>query len=115
MLFRSIRWPVVHRTDLADAYLLALERGAPGVDYCVSSEAGVSLRQIADAIALRTGVKVPHEIVPREQALATECEWGEGPLLDQQMSGARITKMLDWHPRSTDVCAFIEHDMKLSR
>lgn len=110
----EIRWPVVHRTDLADAYLLALEHSAPGMDYCVSSEAGVPLSQIADAIARRTGAKTPHEIVPREQVLATESEWGEGPLLDQQMSGARIVTTLGWRPQRTDVCAFIEGDMKLS-
>ena len=109
----AIRWPVVHRADLANAYVLAVEKGVSGMELCVSAEVGVPLSGIADAIARRTGVTAPHAIVPRAQVLA-ESEWGEGPLLDQQMSGARIANTLGWHPRWTDVCGFIEHDMKIS-
>ncbi|MGB0412726.1 MAG: NAD-dependent epimerase/dehydratase family protein, partial [Pikeienuella sp.] len=108
----KIRWPVVHRDDVGEAYRLAAERGVAGEHYNLSAESGLATGKIADAIARRFGATGLHEILPREQALATHGIWAEGPMIDQQMSGTKARISLGWKPEWTNACAFIEDDMK---
>ena len=44
------RWSAAHVSDVAELYVLALERGEPGARYNASVEEGVTARAIAEAI-----------------------------------------------------------------
>ncbi|MCC7046800.1 MAG: NAD-dependent epimerase/dehydratase family protein [Alphaproteobacteria bacterium] len=45
----AVRWPLVHRDDLAALYALALERGGRGESYCGASVDGMAVGTIAAA------------------------------------------------------------------
>jgi nucleoside-diphosphate-sugar epimerase len=47
-----------HVSDVAELYVLALERGKPGARYHASVEEGVPARAIAEAIGKGTGLPV---------------------------------------------------------
>ena len=97
------RWPVVHRRDLAAAYRLVLEGGAPSEAYCVAAEEGVPVGRIADALGRRFGLTVEPEVRERNEVLAEQGAWAAGPMLDQQMSARKIRKDLGWSPAFTNI------------
>lgn len=95
-------WPLVHRSDLAQAYRLALEKAPAGASYCVAAETGVTTRALADAVAARSGSTAPHIVRPVDDVVAHHGDWAAGPALKQRMSGAKISRDLGWAPRFTD-------------
>lgn len=109
----AIRWPVVHRDDVGEAYRLALELGEPGAHYNLSAQDGLPTARIADAVARRCGAALPHDLMSREHALAAHGLWAEGPMIDQQMNSSATMRALGWRPRWTDACAFVGAEMKL--
>jgi nucleoside-diphosphate-sugar epimerase len=102
------RWPVVHRQDLAIAYRLILEGGIPGQSYCVASEPGVRVGDIADILSRRFGLTGNPLVRSTEEVVAEQGAWAVGPTLDQQMCGARIMRDLGWAPSHTDILSEIE-------
>ncbi len=101
------RWPVVHRTDLAAAYRLVLERGAASQSYCVAAERGVRVGGIAHALTQRFGLAEAPLVRPRAEVIAEQGAWAAGPMLDQQMSGQKTMDAFGWTPAYTDVLAEI--------
>lgn len=101
------RWPVVHRRDLAIAYRLVLEGGSPLRSYCVAAEQGVRVGAIAEALTRRFGLTEPPLVRPTEDVVAEQGDWAVGPTLDQQMTGARISRELGWTPAHRDILAEI--------
>lgn len=102
-------WPLVHRTDLASAYRLALETAPAGQSYCVAAEAGVTTGALADAIAARFGSTEPHRIIPVSDAVAQNGDWAAGPALTQRMSGEKIRRDLGWTPSHQDAVSLLCH------
>jgi len=101
----SVRWPLVHRDDLALLYALLLEEGRPGDVYNGAAEEGVPVGRIARTIAARLGA-APEPVI-RDAAAAAD-DFGssaEGYALDQQMSGAKAMRQLGWAPRHLDALA----------
>lgn len=105
----AVRWPLVHREDLAILYALAVERGRPGASYNGATVDGLPVGAIARAFARRYGTRrgVP-EIVPVEDIVAERGEWARGYALDQCMSGGKARRELGWDPRHLDP----EHDIR---
>ncbi|WP_193170698.1 NAD-dependent epimerase/dehydratase family protein [Nisaea nitritireducens] len=103
----DVRWPLVHRMDLASAYRLALEKGIPGESYCVAAEDGVPTGALADAIRKRVGSLAPHTILPVAEAVARHGAWAAGPALPQRMSSRKIKRELGWGPRQNDAVALL--------
>lgn len=97
------RWPVVHRTDLAEAYRLVLERGAPSEAYCVAAEEGVQVGLLAEGLSKRFGLTQPPLVRAAEEVMAEHGDWAAGPTLDQQMSGQKIRNSLQWSPQYPDI------------
>ncbi|MBT4044442.1 MAG: NAD-dependent epimerase/dehydratase family protein [Rhodospirillaceae bacterium] len=101
------RWPVVHGNDLAEAYRLALENGQAGETYNVSTQDGVRVAHIVNALEKRFNVKYPPQIRSANDVMAEHGEWAIGPTLDQQMSGRNIRDALNWQPKVQSILSEI--------
>jgi nucleoside-diphosphate-sugar epimerase len=99
----SVRWPLVHRSDLATLYALALERASTGSSYIGAAVEGFPVGRIARAFARRYGTsRLEPEIISAD-AIVAECgEWARGYALDQQLSGAKARRDLGWKPSHLD-------------
>ncbi len=93
-----VRWPLVHRQDLAELYVLAAEGAVPGASYNGAAVAGLPVGVIARAVAQRLGVN-PAPLLQSVDAVAAELgEWARGYALDQQISGDKARRELRWRP-----------------
>ncbi|PCI05892.1 MAG: hypothetical protein COB78_04775 [Hyphomicrobiales bacterium] len=92
------RWSVVHREDLARAYLLVLEQGQIGQSYCVAAETGVWVSDMVAAVSQRFKLNSEPWIREVSEVVAEHGEWASGPAIDQQMSGSKIMNTLGWAP-----------------
>lgn len=98
----DVRWPLVHREDIAALYALALERGASGASYLGVAISGMRIGRLARAIARRFAVPESPETVSAEEIAAELGSWARGYAIDQQLSGARARRDLGWRPRHLD-------------
>lgn len=103
----NIRWPVVHSADLAEAYLLAAERGRNGDVFNVAAEYGVSVADMADAVSRKFGLTEQLVVRSVEELVASYGAWAVGPTIDQQMGADLIRNTLGWKPEETDILDFI--------
>jgi nucleoside-diphosphate-sugar epimerase len=95
----SQRWPLVHRDDVAEAYLLALEHAKPGSRFPLADDSRLTVREIAESIARVTGATA--KPWPREQVLEALGAYGEALLTSQQVTSAAARRELGWVPRHT--------------
>lgn len=98
----QVRWPLVHRDDLAVLYALALEGARPGSSYLGVTNVGVPVGRIAHAFARRHGVALRLEIVSADAIARERGEWARGRALDQRLSGEKARHELGWEPRHVD-------------
>jgi nucleoside-diphosphate-sugar epimerase len=98
----DVRWPLVHREDIATLYALALERGATGASYIGAAVEGIRIGLIARAIARRFGVLQAPEIISPDEIAAEVGAWARGYAIDQRLSGERARRDLGWQPRHVD-------------
>ena len=102
-----VRWPLVHKDDLALAYALMMEKGRKGDVFNISTVDGMPVGTIARAIAKRFDVQPEPVVRTVASAQAELGDWAEGYALDQQMSGEKARTRLGWKPKHTDVIADI--------
>lgn len=95
----EVRWPLVHRDDLAVAYRLLLERPDLTGNFNASAQKGVRVGDIAAAIAAHAGSPRDITLRDRESLIAEHGDWAEGPTLDQQMGSDRLRQTCNWRPR----------------
>jgi nucleoside-diphosphate-sugar epimerase len=99
----EVRWPLVSSEDLADLYILALERAPAGSSYLGASIEGLAVGRIARAFARRFDTRNPEPQIVSTDAIATELgEWARGYALDQRLNGAKARRELGWSPRHLD-------------
>jgi nucleoside-diphosphate-sugar epimerase len=103
----SVRWPLVHRDDLAELYVLMLEKGQTGDVYNAAAINGVSIGQITRCIARRLGVDGESLVCDVDSFRPEFGDSAEGYALDQQMSGQKAMDRLGWCPQDLDVFADI--------
>jgi nucleoside-diphosphate-sugar epimerase len=93
------RWPMVHVDDLADLYVLALERAPAGTLLLAASGPAVPVKELAAAASRGAGRSGNTAEWPIEHARA---ELGSGYAdaltLDQQASSRRAEELLGWRP-----------------
>jgi nucleoside-diphosphate-sugar epimerase len=99
----AIRWPLVHNEDLAELYVLALERAPAQSSYIGAAIEGLRVGRIVRAFARRFAVRHPEPHIISADVIATERgEWARGYALDQRLSGERARRELGWRPRHLD-------------
>ena len=106
----SQHWAMVHRDDVADAYLLALEHGKAGERYLLADDSRFTVKQLAEAAAAAAGV--PAKPWPAEEVVASLGLYGKALLNDLQVSSAKARRELGWVPRHA---SFIEEAAPLWR
>lgn len=101
------RWPLVHVDDLADLYLLALERAPAGSLLLGVSGPSHPVREIAVAASRAAGAGGRTAAWPLEEARQKLGAYADALVLDQQASGRRAQE-LGWRPHRPDVLEDIE-------
>jgi nucleoside-diphosphate-sugar epimerase len=104
------RWSTVHVEDVADLYLLALERAPAGSFWFVES-GEAEFRAMAAAIGRMLGLGARTEPWPIAEAIAL---WGESKARYTMASNSRVRadrvrQALGWRPTRPDVLWEIEH------
>jgi nucleoside-diphosphate-sugar epimerase len=103
-------WGLIHRDDVAEAYLRALERAEGGERYLLADGSEFTVRQIADAIAGVTGTQPrAHEASDVLKQLGL---FGRALLTDQKINAAKARHDLGWTPRHT---SFVDEVAKLDQ
>ncbi|HEV8177354.1 MAG TPA: NAD-dependent epimerase/dehydratase family protein [Gemmatimonadales bacterium] len=102
------RWPFVHVDDLADLYLLALERAPAGSLLLGVSGPSHPVRDVAAAASRGAGAGGRTTAWPLEEARQKLGPYADALVLDQQASGHRAQEMLGWKPRRPDVLQDVE-------
>ncbi|HEU4946375.1 MAG TPA: NAD-dependent epimerase/dehydratase family protein [Kribbella sp.] len=96
----SVRWPTVHVDDLAELFVLAIERAEPGAILHGIGDGAVRVSEIAAAADKAAGGTGRAEAWPVEEAAIELGEQYAGSLaLDQAFSSVRTRMALDWHPK----------------
>jgi nucleoside-diphosphate-sugar epimerase len=103
------RWPFVHVDDLADLYLLALERAPAGTLLLAVHGRSYSVREVAAAASRGAGGGGRTIEWPLEDARKTLGAYADALVLDQQASGNRAKELLGWSPSRPDIISDIEH------
>ncbi len=102
------RWPLVHVDDLADLYLLALEKAPPGTLLLGVAGPSLPVSEIAAAASRGAGAGGRTVATPLEEARKKLGAYADALVLDQQASGKRAQDLLRWKPRRPDVLEDLE-------
>ncbi|BCA61382.1 hypothetical protein HMP09_0616 [Sphingomonas sp. HMP9] len=92
------RWTCVHADDLADLYLLALEKAPAGSIYNGAHGAAVPLIDIARAASESAGAEGRVAAWPLEEARQSLGGFADAIACDQLVSGERAERELGWRP-----------------
>jgi nucleoside-diphosphate-sugar epimerase len=103
------RWPCGHVDDLADLYLLALERAPAGSLLLGVTGPSHSVRDVAAAASRGAGAGGRTVAWSLEEARKTLGSYADALVLDQQASGRRAQELLGWRPSRPDVLQDLEH------
>jgi nucleoside-diphosphate-sugar epimerase len=97
------RWPFVDVDDLAQLYVLALEKALPGSLYNAAHGPSYRVREVAEAASIGAGAKGKTQATPLEEARKTMHAFADALVLDQQVSSEKAKKELGWSPRAGSV------------
>jgi nucleoside-diphosphate-sugar epimerase len=100
------RWPAAYVLDVARLYRLAIEKAEPNAKYHAIAEEGVSMRDIAEAIARR--LKLPVKSIAPEEAQEFFGWLGMFAAYDMPASSAQTRKQLGWEPTGPGLIADLE-------
>ncbi len=100
------KWSFVHVEDLADLYVLALEKAAKSGLFHAGAESGLEAKRIAEALSQGMGLAGKTVALDPE-----ELEKAVGPFMagywssNSQCSGEKARRLLGWVPVHTDMLA----------
>lgn len=96
----EVQWPLVHADDLADLYLLVMEKARPGAVYNGSAIEGMAVGDIVPILARHLGTGEPElRVVSADRAAEELGEWARGYAISQRLSGDKARSELGWEPR----------------
>ncbi|GGJ64680.1 NAD-dependent epimerase/dehydratase family protein [Streptomyces brasiliensis] len=96
-------WSTVHVDDLAELYVLALEKAPAGSYFLGASGVNPTVRDITEAVSRSIGLSGRVEPEPVVQTLDRLGLLGEALLLDQQASGDTARRVLGWSPQRPSI------------
>jgi nucleoside-diphosphate-sugar epimerase len=97
------RWPVVHVEDLADLYVLAVEKAPAGTLLHAADGSAVRLKEIAEAASFGADAGGHIISLPFEQASAKLGPLAEALVLDQVVTSEKARQMLGWNPHAVGI------------
>lgn len=106
------RWTCVHRDDLADLYLAAIERAADGGEPAVyHGVAGgpLTTRALAEAASRGAGTGGDVVLVPVDEARAELGPFADALAVDQSVDAAWTSETLGWAPSRIGPLEDLEH------
>jgi nucleoside-diphosphate-sugar epimerase len=104
------RWPAVHVDDLADLYLLALERAPAGtLLLAVNDDEAHPVAELAAAASRGAGAGGRTRAWPLEEARQKLGGYADALVLDQRASGRRARELLGWSPSRPGIMEDLEH------
>ena len=95
----SARWAMVHRDDLADAYVRAAASGLSGEIFNVSEPSGRTVLDMARAVARAAGYGGEIRRLPVPEAVARFGAFAECLAYDQRLDSGKAERLLGWRPR----------------
>lgn len=93
------RWPLIHRDDLAQAYLTLLSRPDLTGYFNAATEPGVPVGEVVRGLMAAAGVTVPMVEVPVSEVERRFGAWASGATLDQKMGAERLRHEAHWKPQ----------------
>ena len=99
----AVCWPLIHKRDLAQVYLLMLRQGISGDVFNASAIEGVAIGDIAKAISIDAKSSGDPLVCDVSVAMSEFGDWAEGYALDQRISGQKARIELNWRPEYVDV------------
>lgn len=96
-------WSTVHVDDLAELYVLALEKAPAGSYFLGAGGENPTVREITEAVSRSIGLGGRVEAEPVVQTLDRLGPIGEALLLDQQASGETARRGLGWSPQGPSI------------
>ncbi|WP_030683109.1 SgcJ/EcaC family oxidoreductase [Streptomyces sp. NRRL B-1347] len=102
----DVRWPTVHVDDLAELFVIAVERAEAGTVWHGVGDSAVAVRDIARAAGRAAGVlAVPHPVPVEQVTDVFGALFADALALDQSVSGAAARATLGWQPTRPGVVA----------
>ncbi len=95
----SNRWAMVHRADLADAYLRAIESPSGGEVFNVTDRSRFTVRECAAAASRAAGAEGRVAVWPVAEAAQEMGPMAEALALDQHVDSSKAVRLLGWQPR----------------
>lgn len=109
------RWSLVHVDDLADLYVLVLERAEAGSMWLAAVGAAVPVREIAEAASRAAGLDGTVHAWPLDAARQTLGAYADALVLDQQITGRKAMNVLGWTPRAPSIFEDLERGAGATR
>ncbi|MFN8552718.1 MAG: NAD-dependent epimerase/dehydratase family protein [Candidatus Obscuribacterales bacterium] len=104
-------WSLVHVEDLADLYLLAIEKAEAGSLYNASSDY-LPAKQIAELVA--GAAQAQAKSIPLEEARKTLSIFADAFALDQKIGAVKAKQELGWQPKAPKLANAIEKTKQLA-
>lgn len=101
------RWAMVHRDDLADLYVRAIESKQSGV-FNATEPTRSTVRECAEAASRAVGASGRVTSIPLDEARKALGPFADALALDQHIVSDRSTKLLGWTPRHGGFVAGVE-------
>ncbi len=92
-------WAMIHKDDLAQAYVLAAEHQVSGSVINLTDGSHSTIRQIAQAICRAAHIQENIVEMPYKEALSVYGPSAEGLFIDQKVSNLHAKQLLNWQPR----------------
>jgi nucleoside-diphosphate-sugar epimerase len=103
------RWPAVHVDDLANLYLLALERAPAGtLLLAVNDDEAHTIAELAAAASRGAGAGGRTEAWPLEEARKKLGAYADALVVDQLASARRAKELLGWRPSGPGILEELE-------